>query len=68
MNKIISLLAFTLFFTGTLPAQNSFKVISFFTAKEDQAHISFVHDANRWFHQTAKKNKFTYDSTNNWEN
>ncbi|MDP9040751.1 MAG: ThuA domain-containing protein, partial [Bacteroidota bacterium] len=24
----------------------SFKVIAFYTAREDQAHISFVHEAN----------------------
>jgi len=26
-----------------------FRVIAFFTAKQDQAHISFVHEAERWF-------------------
>ncbi len=26
-----------------------FRVIAFFTAKEDQAHISFLHEAERWF-------------------
>jgi hypothetical protein len=44
----------------------SFRVIGFFTAKNDQAHISFVHEANKWFSATAAKNNFTYDSTNNW--
>ena len=46
----------------------SFKVIAFYTAKNDQAHISFVHEANRWFPQMAAKYNFTYDSTNNWNN
>jgi len=46
-------------------AQN-FKVIAFYTAKNDQAHISFVHEANRWFPQMAKKYQFQYDSTNDW--
>jgi uncharacterized protein len=68
MKKIVALLFLTFAGLVALNAQNSFRVISFFTAKEDQAHISFVHDANRWFHQIAKENKFTYDSTNNWEN
>ncbi len=45
-----------------------FKVIAFYTAKADLAHISFVHEANRWFPQMAKKYHFTYDSTNNWKN
>ncbi|MBB5395765.1 ThuA domain-containing protein [Mucilaginibacter sp. AK015] len=54
-------------FTGAF-AQQKFKVIAFYTAKNDQAHISFVHEANRWFPQMAKKYNFTYDSTSNWSN
>ncbi len=46
----------------------SFKVIAFYTAREDQAHISFVHEANTWFPKVAAENHFTYDSTNNWKN
>jgi hypothetical protein len=42
------------------------RVIGFFTAKNDRAHITFVHEANRWFSKAAKENNFTYDSTNNW--
>jgi uncharacterized protein len=49
-------------------AQINFRVIAFYTAKEDLAHISFVHEANRWFPQMAASNHFTYDSTNNWDN
>lgn len=45
-----------------------FKVIGFYTAKNDQAHISFVHEANKWFFETGAKYGFTYDSTNNWNN
>lgn len=45
-----------------------FKVIGFYTAKNDPAHISFVHEANRWFSKTGKQHGFTYDSTNNWSN
>jgi hypothetical protein len=45
-----------------------FKVIAFYTAKNDQAHISFVHEANKWLAKTAAMNDFTYDSTNNWSN
>ena len=45
-----------------------FKVIAFYTGKEDQAHISFMHEANKWFPEMAKKYNFTYDSTNNWGN
>jgi hypothetical protein len=52
-------------------AQNStikFKVIAFYTAKNDQAHISYVHEANKWFPLMAQKYHFTYDSTTNWNN
>ncbi len=45
-----------------------FKVIAFFTGKNDQAHISFVHEANRLFPQMGKKYHFSYDSTQNWNN
>lgn len=43
-----------------------FNVIAFYTAKNDQAHISFVHEANRWFSGMAAKHSFTYDSTSDW--
>jgi uncharacterized protein len=45
-----------------------FNVIAFYTAKNDKAHISFVHEANRWFTKMALKYNFTYDSTNIWNN
>jgi uncharacterized protein len=44
----------------------SLAAIGFFTAKNDQAHISFVHEANKWFSSAAANNNFTYDSTSNW--
>ena len=46
----------------------NFKVIAFYTAKNDQAHISFVHEANKWFPAMAQKYHFSYDSTQNWNN
>ncbi|WP_311951983.1 ThuA domain-containing protein [Mucilaginibacter terrae] len=45
-----------------------FNVIAFYTAKADLAHISYVHEANRWLPQMAKKYNFVYDSTSNWSN
>ncbi len=45
-----------------------FKVIAFYTAKNDQAHISFVHEANKRFPKIAQENHFVYDSTDNWNN
>src|ERR1700761_2192978 len=46
----------------------AFKVVAFYTGKNDLAHISFVHEANRWFPQIAKQYHFTYDATDNWTN
>jgi hypothetical protein len=43
-----------------------FKAIAFYTGKNDQAHISFVREANQWFPKMAKEFNFTYDSTTNW--
>lgn len=45
-----------------------FKVIAFYTAKEDAAHISFVHEANCWFPEMANRYHFQYDSTCDWNN
>lgn len=44
------------------------KVIAFYTAKNDRAHITYVHEANKWFHKMSIANNFNYDSTNNWNN
>jgi hypothetical protein len=49
-------------------AKQMFHVVSFYTAKNDLAHISFVHEANKWFSDAAKKYHFSYDSTDNWNN
>jgi len=45
-----------------------FKVVAFYTGKNDRAHVSFVHEANRWFSRIAPEYGFTYDSTSNWNN
>jgi hypothetical protein len=44
----------------------SFNVIAFYTGRSDQAHISFVHEANKWFPRAASQAGFTYRSTTNW--
>lgn len=49
-------------------AQPAFRVVGFYTARNDKAHISFVHEANRWFSTRAQQHNFTYDSTTNWSN
>ncbi|MEZ0611854.1 ThuA domain-containing protein [Fibrella sp. WM1] len=43
-----------------------FSVVGFYTAKNDQAHISFVHEANRWLAKLGAEHGFRYDSTSNW--
>lgn len=62
---ILFLLANTAIAQSKKPA---FKVVGFYTAQNDAAHISFVHEANRWFSQAAAKQNFTYESTKNWSN
>ncbi|QDK78063.1 ThuA domain-containing protein [Spirosoma sp. KCTC 42546] len=65
------LVVFLLCMAGTLHAQTKkpkFKVIAFYTAQNDKAHISYVHEANRWFPKAAAKYNFSYDSTDNWNN
>ncbi len=47
---------------------SGFRVVAFFTAKNDLAHISFVHEANDWFPRQARQYHFRYDSTSNWSN
>jgi hypothetical protein len=42
------------------------RVIAFYTAQNDQAHISFVHEANRWFAKISAKKHFIYSATNDW--
>ena len=69
-SKIFITIALCFCLISFTKAQNnaSFKVIAFYTAKEDAAHISFVHEANRWFPKIAKQYNFVYDSTNDWNN
>src|SRR5258706_6070716 len=67
--KTTSSLVFTFLLTVTnLKSQDRFNVIGFFTGQNDQAHISFVHEANKWFSRMAKENHFRYDSTTDWNN
>jgi len=65
MKNVIVFLSF-FFYAAIVCAQKPFRVIAFYTAKEDRAHISFVHEANRWFPEMAAQYHFSYDSTNDW--
>lgn len=44
-----------------------FNVLAFYNGTWDDAHISFVKEANTWFPQQAAANNFSYTATNNWE-
>jgi hypothetical protein len=46
----------------------AFRVVAFLTGKEDQAHISFVHEAVRWFPEQAANSNFAFDTTSDWRN
>lgn len=61
------LLWFLVFTSYVLDAKNPIHIIAFYTAKSDQAHISFVHEANRWFSEINAKHGFRYFSTNDWD-
>jgi hypothetical protein len=63
-----ALLTVALFASHLCLAQGEFKVIGFFTALHDRAHITYVHEANKWLAAQASLYHFTYDSTNNWDN
>jgi hypothetical protein len=45
-----------------------FKVIAFFTAQHDLAHINFVHEAIPWFKAMGLRHDFVLDTTSHWEN
>lgn len=47
---------------------DDFKVIAFYTGKNDPAHVSFVKEANQWFAKMGEKHNFQYNSTNDWNN
>lgn len=52
----------------TQTAEPAFRVVAFYTAQNDAAHVSFAHEANRWFSNIASIYGFTYDTTRNWNN
>ena len=65
---VCSILCFLFLFSNAQSSRPNFKVIAFYTGKNDQAHISYVHEANKWFPKMGVKYNFTYDSTSNWDN
>lgn len=70
MNKMthrLLVLSVSFFIHLSAAKSQSFRVIAFYTAKQDLAHISFVHEANKWFAEQSNKYHFKYDSTNDWD-
>lgn len=63
---LLAVLFLGLRFSGSAQDVPEFKVLAFYTAKNDRAHISFVHEANRWFSSLSAQYHFQYDSTNDW--
>ena len=63
---LLAVASMTFSHTAAQKASSKFKVIAFYTERNDLAHISFVHEANKWFPKMAAQNNFSYDSTNDW--
>ena len=43
-----------------------FHVVAFYDGKVEEAHLSFVREANRWFGETARQDGFSYEATTDW--
>lgn len=70
INKLVFLLiilCFLAFPINVLYGQD-FRVIAFYAAKNDLAHISFVHEATTWFEKMSREHHFEFSSTNDWKN
>lgn len=67
MNRFLFLIPVVLFNSCNIRDQHqSFKVIAFYTAQNDLAHISYVNEAHKWFNKVGSEYNFEYDSTNTW--
>src|ERR1700678_2185273 len=66
MKRFILATLCTLFFGLKAPCAPQFNVVAFYTGKNDLAHISFVHEALKWFPKMADKYNFTFEATTNW--
>ena len=69
LSSVFSVISCSLLLLLALPAQAAetrFNVLAFYTGKNDQAHISFVGEANRWFAAKSQEANFNYRSTTNW--
>lgn len=50
------------------PDTPKFHIIAFHSSTTEDAHMSFIHEANRWFAEKAHEFGFTYDSCTDWNN
>jgi len=66
LHIIVLLIASVAFLQTVAQKKPQFNVIAFYTERDDLAHISFVHEANKWFPKMATQHNFVYDSTNDW--
>lgn len=64
--SLLIVLLFSVFSSNAGSHNHLFKVIAFYTAKNDQAHISFVKEANKWFSKEGAKHHFQYKATDQW--
>ncbi len=53
---------------GARDHPTGFKVIAFFPDNTEEAHLSFVREANQWFSNAAAENGFSYEATADWSN
>jgi uncharacterized protein len=44
----------------------TFHVVAFYDGEVEEAHLSFVREANRWFGETARQDGFAYEATGDW--
>jgi hypothetical protein len=42
------------------------RVVAFYEGKTEEAHLSFVREANRWFGELARQDGFRYEATTDW--
>ncbi len=48
------------------PPAPKFRVVAFYNGNVEEAHASFVREANRWFGETARQDGFSYEATTEW--
>ena len=65
-SALVALLALACAHPVRRASEPSFRVLAFFTGKQDQAHISFLGEAVQWFPAQAATHGFAFDTTSDW--